>query len=237
MYRQLGADLTKYQEIVTVLREDIVRGRYRPNAQLPSEADLGGRFGASRGTVRKAIDVLRAEHLVRAQRGSGTYVAASSPISSFFTLSTFEQDIRALGKTPTSRLLTAAEGPATGDEAGRLGLGGGAPVVRVARLRLADGTPLAHEERVFAADLCPGILDEDLENQSLYWLITTKYAIPIVRIQHVVDVRPLRAAEASVLKTVEGELGYAVDRLTFTTDLRPAVWFRSLHRDPQGATP
>ena len=45
---------TKYAEIVDTLRDEIVRGHYPPNSRLPTEAELGSRFEASRGTVRRA---------------------------------------------------------------------------------------------------------------------------------------------------------------------------------------
>ncbi|MBS04932.1 MAG: hypothetical protein CMQ24_19800 [Gammaproteobacteria bacterium] len=46
------------QEIEAELRDDILRGQYRPGERLPSERDLATRFDASRGAVREALKKL-----------------------------------------------------------------------------------------------------------------------------------------------------------------------------------
>lgn len=45
-------------EIEAELRDDILRGQYRPGERLPSERDLAARFNASRGAVREALKKL-----------------------------------------------------------------------------------------------------------------------------------------------------------------------------------
>ena len=53
------------------LRKQILDGRWGPGAYLPSEADLGRRFRASRVTIRAALKLLRADGLVQTQPGIG----------------------------------------------------------------------------------------------------------------------------------------------------------------------
>ncbi|MGH8930963.1 MAG: GntR family transcriptional regulator, partial [Egibacteraceae bacterium] len=62
------------------LRRDIDAGLYRPGDQLPSESQLVERFGVSQPTVRAAIGVLRAEGLVEAVHGRGTFVRQRRPL-------------------------------------------------------------------------------------------------------------------------------------------------------------
>ncbi|NYI85263.1 DNA-binding FadR family transcriptional regulator [Saccharopolyspora hordei] len=52
----------------------IIEGTYPPGAALPTEAELAEQFSVSRLTVREAVKVLRAQNVVRVQRGRGTYV-------------------------------------------------------------------------------------------------------------------------------------------------------------------
>ncbi|MDZ7686017.1 MAG: GntR family transcriptional regulator [Gammaproteobacteria bacterium] len=49
---------SRVEEIWTVLREEILRGQYRPGERLPSERELAVRFGANRGAVREALKKL-----------------------------------------------------------------------------------------------------------------------------------------------------------------------------------
>ena len=57
-----------------VLRQRIVSGEIPPLSPLPSGKTLVETYGVARGTVEKAIGVLRAEGLVRTVPGRGVYV-------------------------------------------------------------------------------------------------------------------------------------------------------------------
>ncbi len=56
--------------------EQIVSGRLAEGARLPPETEICKLFGVSRPVVRQALQRLRADGLVRAHQGSGTYVLA-----------------------------------------------------------------------------------------------------------------------------------------------------------------
>ncbi len=56
--------------------EQIMSGRLLEGTRLPAELDLCKTFGVSRPVVRQALQRLRADGLVQARRGSGTYVMA-----------------------------------------------------------------------------------------------------------------------------------------------------------------
>lgn len=64
----------KYQQILTELRRTIATGQVRAGDRLPSETDLGDRFGVSRLTVQRALKELQIDGLVERRAGSGTYV-------------------------------------------------------------------------------------------------------------------------------------------------------------------
>jgi DNA-binding FadR family transcriptional regulator len=54
--------------------ESMKNGVLRPGARVPSERELAMQFGASRATVRKALQVLEEDHLVERRLGSGTFI-------------------------------------------------------------------------------------------------------------------------------------------------------------------
>ena len=66
----------KYQSIAADLRERIAAAEFAAGRHLPSEAELGGAYAASRMTVRKALEALRDEGLVGSRQGFGWFVAA-----------------------------------------------------------------------------------------------------------------------------------------------------------------
>ena len=61
--------MTRSHEIASVLRDEILRGQFRPGERLPSERDLAARFGASRGAVREALSQIEQLRLIDIQPG------------------------------------------------------------------------------------------------------------------------------------------------------------------------
>jgi len=66
----------KYLRIADALRAQIESGELSPGDRLPSEASLLRRFGVSLPTLRQATGQLRAEGLLEARQGIGTFVKA-----------------------------------------------------------------------------------------------------------------------------------------------------------------
>src|SRR5262245_26940224 len=106
---------TKYQDIRKQLLAEILE--LRPGDALPRERELATRFGASRMTVRRALETLIEEGRIYASRGHGTFVA-DHKISKDASLTSFTQDMLDRGLRPGSRLLKAQEVPA-GSSVGR----------------------------------------------------------------------------------------------------------------------
>lgn len=70
----------KYQQVYSALRRDIQSGRLAKGDRLPSEADLGRLFGASRITVGRAVRDLQTAGLVERRAGAGTFVKTPATV-------------------------------------------------------------------------------------------------------------------------------------------------------------
>lgn len=70
------ADLPKYRQVFDSLLGAIQSGVYKTGDRLPSEAELGNTFHASRITIAKAVNELQRLGLVSRRAGAGTYVLA-----------------------------------------------------------------------------------------------------------------------------------------------------------------
>ena len=130
----------RYLDIAQELRGRIAAGAA---GALPSEADLAQEFGASRVTVRRALDALRDEGLVTSRRGAGWFVALDPVHQPLGRVTTVEAALEAAGATPSRRVLEFAFEPATAEVAKTLGLAADAEVLRVTRCNLADDEPFA----------------------------------------------------------------------------------------------
>jgi GntR family transcriptional regulator of arabinose operon len=74
--RELSPDqgLPKHRQVFDRLYAEIKSGFYKPQDRLPSEAELGKSFDASRITIAKAVNELQRLGLVSRRAGAGTYV-------------------------------------------------------------------------------------------------------------------------------------------------------------------
>ena len=67
-----------YRQIYNELRQGILKRKLSVGARLPSTRDLARRLGVSRNTVLNAYEMLVADALLAARRGSGTHVSVPS---------------------------------------------------------------------------------------------------------------------------------------------------------------
>ncbi|WP_030442918.1 GntR family transcriptional regulator [Actinoplanes subtropicus] len=66
------------QQIANKLRAAILTRRLQPGDRLPSQPDLAARYGVARETVKRALELLRAERLIVTRQGSGAFVRAQT---------------------------------------------------------------------------------------------------------------------------------------------------------------
>ncbi|MPQ97108.1 UTRA domain-containing protein [Modestobacter sp. I12A-02628] len=64
-------------ELADRLRERIALGEFAGTGAIESEASLGGRYGVSRVTVRRALESLREQGLVEPRKGAGWFVVGA----------------------------------------------------------------------------------------------------------------------------------------------------------------
>jgi GntR family transcriptional regulator len=214
-----------YIQLAQSLRQQIVEGRFIAGEALPSERDLCALMGASRVTVRKAIELLIDEGLLSRRQGSGTFVTPRIQAPGSF-LTSFTEDAAARGETTDTIWMERAAGEANEEEARLLELASGAPVIRLSRVRMADGEPLAVEHAVVPAEMLPEIASL---GGSLYRALAERGNRPISGLQKI------RAAlagpvDARLLSIAEGSEILRIERLTRRADGRPVELTRSAYR-------
>ena len=134
--------------------DDLERG-IAAGERLPGEMEIAETYRVNRHTVRRALATLAERGLVRAERGSGTYVKAPRLAYPLRSRTRFSEIVGAGGREPRGQLIGASSEPATRELARQLGLKTGAPLVRIEALRLADRTPICVGTSWLAAERFP----------------------------------------------------------------------------------
>src|SRR5215467_16127686 len=196
---------------------------------IPSERRLCEQLGVSRLTLRAALDdLVREGHLTR-RHGSGTYVSRPK-IAQPLTLTSFSEDMRRRGMVPGSHTLELAVMPAGARLGRRLQLSPEDQVVRVKRLRLADGEPMALEVLHVPAVIVPGLTQADLENRSFYELLAERYGIVIASGTQTIEPTVTNEEESEALGVPLHSPAFLFERTTLNDAGRPIEFVRSFYR-------
>jgi GntR family phosphonate transport system transcriptional regulator len=134
--------VTLWRRIADDLEQAIARGTHAAGERLPGEVEIAARFGVNRHTVRHALAELTRRGLVRAERGSGTYVERKRLTYPIGARTRFSEIVGTAGRGAEGRLIAHGSEPATPEIAQRLGLPVGETVVRLEILRSADRVPI-----------------------------------------------------------------------------------------------
>src|SRR6266571_1222568 len=192
--------LPRYYQLKEIMREKIRSGEWQPGDLIPSERELGEQYGISRMTARQAITELVNEGLFYREQGKGTFVSQRKITQQLIHLTGFTEDIRARGQRPGTKVLSATMHPADEETAEKLRINPGTLIFRLQRLRLADDEPLAIELSQISFKGCEGLLEEDLEHNSLYRLLEAKYGIALMEADQELEAGLTGSEEAQLLK-------------------------------------
>jgi GntR family transcriptional regulator len=210
-----------YHQLKQVLQSDIERGVYKPGERLPSEPELTRQYGVSRITVRQALDELEAEGRVVRRHGKGTYVAEPRIEQELVRLTDFVEDMQQAGQHPSSRVLAFVHEPALPAIAKALNIANGTEVVRVDRLRLAGGRPIAYDTTWLPlryGDLLSGM---DLTRETIYHILEERYAIPVLSGAFYITAAEATAQQAAHLEVAPGSALLVIQRISYTTADEP----------------
>jgi GntR family transcriptional regulator len=196
---------------------------------IPSERQLSADLGVSRLTVRAAIDELVREGLLVRRRGSGTFVREPK-IAQELTMTSFSEDMRRRGMRPASRTLsltTTMAGAALGRS---LHVSPSEKIVVARRLRLADGVTMAIETLHVRESLVPGMTAHDLDTNSFYELLSSRYGITIVGGLQTIEPTVTNEDESSALDVPLHSPAFLFERTTRAASGDIVEFVRSIYR-------
>src|SRR5246500_1403127 len=106
-----------WRRVADSIEHGITAGVYPSGEKLPAETEIAESYKVNRHTVRRALATLAERGLVRAERGSGTYVEARRLAYPLRSRTRFSEIVGAGGREPRAQLIGASEEPATREAA------------------------------------------------------------------------------------------------------------------------
>jgi len=219
-----------YSQLETLMRDKIETGQLSVGERAPSDRELATSLSISRMTARAAISKLVSDGYLHAVPGKGTFVSDPKLRQDLLELTSFTEDMRRRGLTPGARLLgveVEARVPAKVGIALRLAPGD--QVVRVSRLRTADGCPMCVETSYLPRAMVPWLPEEDLGTGSLYRLLEDR-GIWLSKAEEDLEATLVTEEESALLTVPAGSPALLVERISYTDGDDPVEYVKSLYR-------
>lgn len=217
-----------FASVGAALKREIAAGRFAQADLLPGERELSEMLDVSRTTLRRAIAALVDEGVLVHRHGAGTFVRRNPPHveQPLSRLTSFTEDMRLRGLAASSRGIERGTFLPTPEELMMLDIALTEPVFRLARLRLADGAPMAIER---AAVPLRFLGSDEPGGDSLYAALEAAGFRPVRAIQRLRAV-VVGDAEAALLGIANGAPALDIHRIAYAGDGRRVEFTRSTYR-------
>lgn len=216
-----------YYQIASSLEKAIADGTLPPGSRLENEIALGERLNLSRPTIRRAIQELVDKGLLVRRRGVGTQVVHGR-VSRNVELSSLYEDLEQSGQKPTTEVLSTEVVPADDTAVEHLGVEPGSPTLRIRRLRLADGVPLAVLENILPEEFI-AVDAESLTRHGLYQVLRGRGVTMRVAKQRI-GARQATAEEGRLLDMPERAAVLTMTRTAFDNSGRAVEFGNHCYR-------
>lgn len=221
--------LPLYFQLREQIKQAILHGAYKEGDLIPSERELEEKFSLSSTTVRRALNDLVQEGFLERKAGKGTFVMMRKVKRDLRKVIGFTKNMEEMGLQPATVVLYVRVVTANEFAREKLGLRKGEKVVRLERLRLADGVPMMLETRFIRVDLCPGIEKETLSS-SLWKVFEEKYGLRPIRHSQNINIAQVSNRAAEMLTLEKGSQVFLIKGVTYVRDNVPVECEESLYR-------
>ncbi|APG46159.1 GntR family transcriptional regulator [Phaeobacter porticola] len=218
----------RYVRLRQRIEDGVESGLLPKSAPLPAEREIATLTGLSRVTVRRAMQDLVDRGIVVQRQGSGSFVSDGTPKveQSLSKLTSFTEDMERRGYDTSVEWLERGIHTPSPEEVMALALTSGEAVARIARLRSANGRPMAIERASLPVDILP---NPQAVQGSLYEVLEQSGNRPVRALQRISAIN-LPEREAQMLGVEPGMAGLSIARTSYLRNRRVVEFTRSIYR-------
>jgi DNA-binding GntR family transcriptional regulator len=218
-----------YVQLYEAIRKKIEDKEWSVGFRIPTEKELCEDFKVSRATVRSAVLELVGQGYLTRQQGRGTFVS-KEVISDKLTMSTtFSELMLEAGIDLSTDVLAQTIMMPVDDLSDKLNISGDKHIIYIKRLRRVDNKPIMIQETYIPFNICPPLLEENVQKNSLFELLEKKYGIHITGVRNYFDVTYLDADEGRVLDLSESSAALILTQHFFSGETQ-IMYMRSIKR-------
>jgi len=218
-----------YVQLYEILKGKIESGEWAIDSQIPTEDELCKTYEISKATVRLAIAELARQGYLKRQQGKGTFVCKRIIPEGISMLTSFKENMLEAGINFTTKVLAQTVMMPTDDIDLKLDIHDDTHVIYIKRLRLVGNEPVLLQDTYIPHYMCPSLLDEDLENDSLLELLEKKYGIKITKVKDYIGIAYLNAEEGKLLGLPESSDALLLEQLFYSGETQ-IQYTRSIKR-------
>ncbi|MEY8350384.1 trehalose operon repressor [Bacillus cereus] len=222
--------MSKYEQIYTEISNSIDSRTLQEGCKIPSETELMKQYEASRGTVRKAVDLLQERGYVQKIHGKGVFVLKRKNIEfNFGGIVSFQEENERLGRHCITNVVEMKEIEATKDIAKLLNVKAKAKIDHIKRVRNIDGENVILDVNYFVSEHIPG-LTKAIAEKSIYKYIEKDLGLHISYSQRVIEVQPCTEDDRKYLDLNGTDYVVVVKNFTHLYDGSQFEYTESRHR-------
>lgn len=227
---KLKDGIPRHTQITQWLRNQIESGEFKPDEKLPSENELAKKFDVSRVTVRHALQSLENEEIIYRSQGLGSFVKDDRTPHNLVRLTDFNEDMENAGLNASSEVRDFITVDAPVWLAEILVVDEGTKVIRIDRLRLADGEPVAFDSTWLPILYGQLLNKEKLGKSTIYRQLEENYDIAILRGCYRISADVADEQLAFNLKVPEKSPLLLIDRTSFTIGNKVVYYQKRFYR-------
>ena len=230
MMAEFKEGIPKHRQLSSRIRQRIESGDLSIDEKLPSENELAEKFDVSRVTVRRALQTLENEDLIYRCQGLGSFVKDNRSHQSLGRLTDFMEDMNRAGMQASSEVIAMNPVEAPDRIASVLRVDEKQTVLRLDRLRLGDGEPVAFDITWLPMFYGQLIENYDLENETIYNILERDYDIPVEKGFYRIEAENADSYLAGHLDVPESTALLLLNRLSLTVGKKPIYYQQRYYR-------
>jgi GntR family transcriptional regulator len=218
-----------YLQLYDIIKKKIESSDWPVGSQIPTEEDICKMFNVSRSTVRTAVLELVREGYLKRQQGKGTFIHKNTVSEGLTMLTNFRELLYEEGLNFTTNVLARTVMMPIDDLDIKLDTQKDKHIIYIKRLRLINNEPALLQESYIPYHICPLLLEEDVEHQSLFDIFEKKYGIKVTKVKTNIEITYLKTDEARLIGLPEASAAILLSQSFYSADTL-IMYTRSIKR-------